>query len=111
MTSLASPPPANPVTPSIEPLLSDVDLFSTPQALYLVGSADGGMSFRILTLDRIQSQDERLVSSQDRRLYTASEKAMFLGQLKKGHPNIRHLSSGHGVIGFVRFTQATTCTC
>ena len=64
-------------------MISHVDLYATPRVLYLVGSADGGASFRILTLDRIQSEDERLVSSQDRRIYTATEKAMYEEQTKQ----------------------------
>ena len=98
-------PPISQVVPSIEPLISDVDLFSTLQTLYLVGSGDGGLSFRILTLDRSQSQHERLVSSHHQRVYTEGEKVAYLQHLRRTQPDFRHVSSNYGVIGFVRFTQ------
>ena len=92
------------VVPAIEPLISHVDLYTTPQNMYLIGTADS-VGFRILTIDRVESEGEKLIFNMDMRVYTKEEKTRYLSQLSQLNPKLKHVSAGYGVLGFVRFTQ------
>eukprot|EP01064_Diplonema_japonicum_P009742 TRINITY_DN1719_c0_g1_i1.p1 TRINITY_DN1719_c0_g1~~TRINITY_DN1719_c0_g1_i1.p1 ORF type:complete len:1608 (+),score=451.93 TRINITY_DN1719_c0_g1_i1:34-4857(+) len=97
--------------PPYKPALELYEVYETFPKLYIIACDINRTSYNVLKLDRM-AEDE-LSISEDKTEYSAVQMRMLLDTLraafrvddKKGGSGFRHLASGFGIFGMIRFTR------
>ena len=98
--------------PGAKPALELYDIYETLPKLYVIACDANQQYFRVLKFDR--RSEEELSISEDNTIYSTIQirmlldtlKAAFNGKTGGGGGGFRHLVSGYGILGTVRFTKS-----